>query len=178
MCRSYIFTSERLGFRNWKRDDLEDFAAINADFRVMEYFPFVLNKADTKASIQSYQEHYDTYGYNYFAVETLSNKEFIGFIGMAFQTYKSKYTPATDIGWRLKPSAWGNGYATEGAKRCLEYAFKALELERVIAICTINNINSERVMQKIGMTKLGNFKHPKLKDYPDYEDCLCYEIGL
>lgn len=58
--------------------------------------------------------------------------ELIGFIGLAYQTYESDFTPATDIGWRLKSSAWGKGYATEGAKRCLQYAFEDLKLEKVI----------------------------------------------
>ena len=176
MNQPYIFTSERLGFRNWTLDDLDEFAAMNADERVMEHFPFPLTKEDTKAFIERLQKHYETHGYNYFAVETLDNNEWIGFIGMAFQEYETEYTPATDIGWRLKPSAWGKGYATEGAKRCLDYAFNVLELNHIIATCTLNNTNSERVMQKIGMTKLGSFKHPKLKDYPNYEECLCYEI--
>jgi len=53
-------------------------------------------------------------------------------IGLAFQEYKTKFTPAIDIGWRLKRSAWGKGYATEGAKRCLEYAFNELKISRRI----------------------------------------------
>ena len=102
--------------------------------------------------------------------------EFIGFIGFAYQAYETEFSPATDIGWRLKRSAWAKGFATEGAKRCLEYAFDELKLDYVIATCTKHNSDSEHVMRKIGMKRMGEFKHPKLKDYPDYEDCICYEI--
>ena len=173
---TYIFTSQRLGFRNWKTSDLNEFAQLNANELVMEHFPNTLTTEETKAFIVRLQEHSNTYNYNYFAVEILETKEFIGFIGLAHQDYEAVFNPSTDIGWRLKPSVWGNGYATEGAKRCLEYAFNVLDLDRVTSVCTLTNTNSEQVMKKIGMTKRNTFKHPKLKDFKNLEDCVWYEI--
>ena len=93
-----------------------------------------------------------------------------------YQTYEAPFTPITDIGWRLKKSAWGKGYATEGAKVCLDYAFKQLKLDSVASVCPTVNIPSENVMKKIGMTKQGTFKHPKLTDYPKLEECVWYKI--
>lgn len=176
MNNNYIFKSERLGFRNWKTDDLTEFAKLNTDENVMEHFPNALTQLETADFIKRLQNHYKEKKYTYFAVEILETGEFIGFIGMAYQDYKTEYTPATDIGWRLKQSAWGKGYATEGAKSCLEYAFNGLNLEKVISTCVLQNVNSEHVMKKIGMNKLGVFKHPKLKAFPKYESCVCYEI--
>mgnify|MGYP000061841980 CR=1 FL=1 len=177
MNNTYLFTSKRLGFRNWTKNDLTEFAKINADLAVMEHFPKPLTKKETKAFIERLILHYKTNGYNYFATELIETGELIGFIGLANQNYTSKFTPATDIGWRLKKSAWGNGYATEGAKRCLEYAFNVLELDQVISIFTEKNTKSENVMLKIGMKKVGTFKHPKLKNNPNYENCICYKIN-
>lgn len=174
--KDYIFKSERLGFRNWNDNDLAEFAKMNADLDVMEYFPKPLTKNETSDFIIRLQKHYKVNGYNYFATEILETGELIGFIGLAYQEYETKFTPATDIGWRLKKSAWGNGYATEGAKRCLEFAFKELNLEKIISVFTEKNIKSESIMKKIGMKKIGEFIHPKLKDYPEYEKCICYEI--
>ncbi|MCB9034611.1 MAG: GNAT family N-acetyltransferase [Chitinophagales bacterium] len=176
MKNNYIFTSERLGFRNWSKEDIAAFAALNANMEVMQHFPNTHTKEETKAMITRFQDHYEKYGYTYFATDVLDTGEFIGFIGLAFQSYTSEFTPATDIGWRLKKNAWNKGYATEGATRCLEYAFTTLQLDKVIATCTINNTKSENVMRKIGMTKLGYFKHPLLKEYPNYEECICYGI--
>ncbi len=176
MKEKYIFKSERLGFRNWRKDDLPEFSEINADSEVMEHFPNPLTQQETKDFIDRLQSHYDRNGYNYFATELLDTGELIGFIGLAFQNYEAEFTPATDIGWRLKRSAWGKGYATEGAVRCLEFAFRDLKLNRVISTCTLNNKKSENVMKKIGMVKMGEFNHPKLKDYPGYEKCIWYEI--
>ena len=176
MKNSYLFKSERLGFRNWVNEDLIEFAKINANPEVMEHFPKPLTQQETAEFIVRLQDHYKKYRYNYFAVEIIASGEFIGFIGLTHQNYKTEFTPATDIGWRLKKSAWGKGYATEGAKRCLELAFNDLKLKKIIATCTLNNTKSEHVMRKIGLVKKGRFKHPKLSNYPKLETCLWYEI--
>ncbi len=176
MKNKYIFQSERLGFRNWSYQDLDEFAAMNADEEVMKHFPNSLNRAESKEFIDRLLAHYDKWGFNYFAVELLDSGELIGFIGLAYQSYESEFTPSVDLGWRLKKNAWGKGYATEGAKSCMQFAFNELNINRLIATCTQKNIISEKVMQKIGMQKQSNFKHPKLKEFPEYEDCICYEI--
>ncbi len=173
----YIFKSERLGFRDWSETDLTEFAKINADLEVMEHFPKPLTEKETAEFIDRLKKHYTKNGFNYFATEILESGELIGFIGLAFQDYKTDFTPAVDIGWRLKKSAWGKGYATEGAKKCLEFAFIELNLDKIISTCTEKNSKSENVMKKIGMKKIGEFKHPKLKEYPEYEKCICYEIN-
>ncbi|MGS2764084.1 GNAT family N-acetyltransferase [Sinomicrobium sp. M5D2P9] len=175
--KDYIFKSERLGFRNWTINDLTEFAKINADSEVMEHFPKPLTENESLEFIKRMQTHYEKNRYNYFATEILETGEFIGFIGLVDQDYKTDFTPATDIGWRLKKSVWGQGFATEGAKKCLEFAFNELKLEKVISICTVNNHKSENVMKKIGMVEKGRFNHPKLKAYPEYEKCICYEIN-
>jgi len=141
---------------------------------VMEHFPSTLNDEETKHFLQRLIDHHEKYGYSYFACELKDTGAIIGFIGLAYQTYDSPCTPAVDIGWRLLPSAWGKGYATEGAKACLEFAFQTLNLDEVVSVCTTTNIGSEKVMQRIGMTKRGSFEHPKLKDYPELQACLWY----
>ncbi|MDO6759370.1 GNAT family N-acetyltransferase [Tamlana sp. 2_MG-2023] len=173
----YIFKSVRLGFRNWDKSDLEAFSKLNADPEVMAYFPKTLTSKETADFIERLQNHYIKNGYNYFATEILETGEFIGFIGLAHQNYESDFTPATDIGWRLKQSAWRQGYATEGAKKCLEFAFETLKLNKIIATCTVQNFKSELVMKKLGMKKLTVFNHPNLKEYPEFQKCICYEIS-
>ena len=172
----YIFKSQRLGFREWNTNDLAEFSELNADSEVMEYFPTLLSEDETLQFIERLNKHYKENGYTYFATEILETGEFIGFIGIAYQDYDSAYTPNVDIGWRLKKSAWGKGYATEGALRCLKFGFEDRGLEKIISVCTAKNTKSEHVMKKIGMKKISEFNHPKLKDYPELMTCLCYEI--
>jgi len=174
---NYLFTSNRLGFRKWSLNDLDAFAQLNADKQVMQHFPKTLTRKETRACIVRFQKHHDDFGFNYYATELKETGEFIGFIGLAYQNFESDFTPNIDVGWRLKKSAWGKGFATEGAKKCLEVGFKQLKINKIIATCTLQNISSEKVMQKIGMQKVGTFIHPKLKDTPEIQTCLLYEIN-
>ena len=172
----YVFMSPRLGFRNWRSDDLPAFARMNTDPEVMRYFPGILTEQQSAGFIQRMWRQYEKTGYTYFATELLETGDFIGFIGLADQDYPTVFNPATDIGWRLKKSAWGNGLATEGARRCLELAFSEWSLDRVVAVCPVRNTASEKVMQRIGMTKRGEFAHPALTDVPDLVRCCWYQI--
>lgn len=177
MVVTYIFTSARLGFRNWRRDDLTRLAAINTDTAVMAHFPKTQSAAETEAFIQRMQELYSARGYCYFAVDKLENRDFIGFIGLAEQTFESDFTPCVDIGWRIKKSEWGKDYATEGARACLNFAFSQLGLEKVMAVAPVVNLRSIAIMQKIGMEKVKEFKHPRLLEDKRLADCVLYAIS-
>ncbi len=170
----YILKSARLGFRNWGAGDLQPMAEINADEEVMGFFPAKPSKEDTAAFIEHMQQQFEEKNFCYFAVDVLESGSFIGFIGLSVQTFPADFTPCTDIGWRLKRSEWGKGYATEGAKACLEYGFNQLGLERIYAMAPKVNVRSERVMKKVGMEKLRNFEHPKLPDHKELKSCLLY----
>ena len=177
MKNKYLFKSKRLGFRNWTNEDSDEFSKLNSDEKVMEHFPKTLSKKEVGKFIDGLKKHFTENGFTYYATEIIETKEFIGMIGLAFQEYKTNFTPAIDIGWRLKRDAWGKGYATEGAKRCLEYAFNELEINKIIAVCPVKNKKSENIMKKIGMTKKGEFNHPELINHPEYEKHYCYEIN-
>ncbi|BDD03930.1 GNAT family N-acetyltransferase [Aureibacter tunicatorum] len=176
MNKQHTFTSDRLGFRDWTASDIPKMAEINADPKVMEHFPSIPNYRQTEEFIQRMKQMYAEKGFCYFAVDKLDNNEFIGFIGICEQTFESEFTPCIDIGWRLSQSEWGKGYATEGAKRCLDYAFNELGLERILSICPTVNDKSERVMIKLEMQKIATFNHPLLKEHKHLEKCVAYEI--
>ena len=174
--QEYLFKSERLGFRNWDPTDLDDFTLLNRDPEVMRHFPSPLTREDTKTLMDRLQRQFAEKGYTYFATELLQTGEFMGFIGLVWQEYKAPFTPATDIGWRLRKQFWGKGYATEGAKRCLEFAFNTLGLQKVVSVCPVSNHRSETVMKKIGMRKEGEFEHPGLPGNSRLNPCVWYEV--
>lgn len=173
----YIFKSERLGFRNWMSSDIPKLLEINSDKEVMLFFPEIQNKAQTESFIKRMQQSFKGNGYCYFAVDELKTNQFIGFIGLANQNYDSPFSPFIDIGWRLHKNYWNKGYATEGAKRCLKYAFQDLNLENIKAIAPEINTPSINVMEKIGMKKELNFIHSLLIDNNMLKNCVCYEIN-
>lgn len=176
MKTNYLFESERLGFRAWTMEDLPDMAALNADPEVMRFFPATLTEQQTKDFILRMQTMLKENGYCYYAVDEKEEGNFIGFIGMFWQTYEAPFTPATDIGWRLAKNFWGKGYATEGAKRCLSHAFENLRLKQVVATAPRINQPSIHVMEKIGLQKLGEFIHPRLAGNSRLENCVYYGI--
>ena len=174
MNKKYLFQSERLGFRNWQAADVDKMAAISADEEVMRFFPSTKTKVQTANFIAKMQWEYKKNGFCYFAVEILKTNEMIGFIGIAAQDYECEFTPFVDIGWRLAKHTWNKGYATEGAKRCLKYAFEAVNLNEIYAVTPVPNKKSEYIMQKIGMTKVGIFAHPLLLDDERLKMCVLY----
>lgn len=174
--KKHLFTSERLGFRNWLATDIDLYAELCADKEVMEYFPSTKTKKECKAQIERFKKHYNDYGYTFFAVDILESNQFIGFIGMINSSFKAIFTPCKEIGWRLHKQFWGFGYATEGAKRCLEYGFNDLDFKEIYAITPLKNSKSESVMIKIGMKKQGVFEHPSIEDGHWLKTELYYKI--
>ena len=83
--------------------------------------------------------------------------------------FAAAFAPATEIGWRLARSAWGSGYATEGARAVLDHAFRRLGFKELVSFTTEWNMRSRRVMEKIGMTydPDSDFLHPALP--PDHK---------
>ena len=159
-----------------EKSDIDDFADMNANKDVMAFFPNTMTKKESKEFIDKTLKNFESKKYCYFATELLKTREFIGFIGMGYETWDNPFYPATNIGWRLKKTAWGKGYATEGAKRCIDYAFSELNIDKILACCTLQNKKSEIIMKKVGMSKKGEFIEPRFIDFPGFEKFICYEI--
>jgi RimJ/RimL family protein N-acetyltransferase len=173
----YLFTSPRLGFRTWSVQDIVPMSLINADPEVMAFFPAVSSEEQTREFVERMQRQFDERGYCYYAVDRLDTGDFIGFIGLSLQTFEADFTPCVDIGWRLRRSAWGQGFATEGARRCLEYAFEDLDLICIYAVAPKINSRSEHIMKAIGMEKLKEFSHPLLATDQRLRQCVLYRVA-
>lgn len=172
----YLFQSKRLGFRTWNSSDIEKMSRIDTDSQAMEFMPTIKSLQETSAFVTRMQRLFNEKGYCYFAVDVLENSQFVGFIGLAEQTYEADFTPCVDIGWRLDPRCWDRGYATEGAKRCLSFGFEELNLREIYAISPIINIRSINVIEKIGMVKVKEFIHPQLRNNERLRDCVLYQV--
>lgn len=157
-----MFRSERLIFRTWSDQDVPAFAAINADRQVMRYFPAPLSVEETRAMITRLQEHQAEHGYCFWACEQRSDRQLIGMIGLSRPKMETAFTPCVEIGWRLHPSFWGKGLATEGAQACLDHGWNVLGLDEIVSFTAGINVPSIRVMERIGMVADGTFVHPKI----------------
>lgn len=176
MSSSYIFTSERLGFRNWKGSDIKFLSKMNINPQVMEFFPSTVDESQTATFIQRMQAEYTEYGFCYFAVDLISSEDFIGFIGLSNKTFEADFTPCVDIGWRIDPNHWNKGFATEGAVACLNYGFNSLGLNSIVSTAPKINKKSIEVMKKIGMHFVSEFDHPALLNDERLKTCVLYKI--
>ena len=111
------------------------------------------------------------------AAELKETGELIGFVGISKVSFEANFTPAVEVGWRLAKKFWGKGYATEAAKACLKFAFEKAGLPVAVAFTATENERSENVMQRIGMTKTGEFDHPKIEDGHRLKKHVLYKIS-
>ena len=176
-----VVTTERLILRPWQDSDLEPFAQMNADPSVREYFYKLLTKEESDHSVKLFSNHIERCGWGFWAASLLETNEFIGFIGLQnvhFAAPFNQQAPAVEIGWRLAFNHWGKGYATEGAKRALQYGFEQLNLEEIVSFTAVQNIRSRHVMEKIGMhhKEADDFDHPKLSDGHPLQRHVLYRL--
>ena len=148
----------RLLLRRWREQDRAPFAALNADPVVMQHFPSPLSAEQSDAFVESVEAHFAEHGYGLWAVEV--DGAFVGFTGLAWQTYEADFTPALEVGWRLAREAWGHGYATEAATAALARGLE--EVDSVISTTALTNLRSQRVMQRLGMRRQLEFDHPRV----------------
>lgn len=162
-----MLITKRLILRPWKKEDLEPFAEMSQDPKVMEFFPSLLTKEESDRLAARFEEHIEKTGWGLFAAEEKESSTFIGFIGLSPITlFKEPFAQAVEIGWRLAHPFWNKGYATEGAKAALEYGFNTLNLKEIVAFTASINLRSQNVMKKIGMhhNPIDDFDHPKIPE--------------
>ncbi len=162
--KDYLFTSERIGFRTWEDSDQIPFGEMNRDPEVMEFMPSLLTQKESDKMVERIQTHFETFGFGLFAVELLAAEEFIGFVGFQQTRFEAAFAPCFEIGWRLTPKVWGKGIATEAGLRCVTYGFGELELEKICSFTALANKRAQRVIEKVGLMKIGEFDHPKLEE--------------
>jgi RimJ/RimL family protein N-acetyltransferase len=152
--------------RRWRPEDRPPFAQLNADPRVMEFFPAVLSPEQSDELTDGIERNFERQGFGLWAVEIPGVTEFAGFIGLAIPAFDAHFTPCVEIGWRLAAPYWGRGYATEGARAAAEFAFGPLGLPEVVSFTTTANLRSRRVMEKLSMTHApaDDFDHPAVAD--------------
>jgi len=159
--------TERLIIRNWCEDDRDLFYLINSDETVMEFFPFRRNREQSDKMLDHLRSSITAKGYGFTAVELKSGGNVVGFCGLEDADVRETGKPdQVEIGWRFAPQFWGKGYATEAAKKLLEFGFEVLELDEILSFAVHNNHRSFAVMERLGMIRDKNrdFDAPSVPD--------------
>jgi len=144
-----VLRTPRLLLRTFRRDDLPEYAALNADPEVVRYLGGVpLTREHSDEIAEWAQECFANEGLGLLAVERAEDAAFLGMCGLHHQ---QSYPDDVEVGWRLAREHWGHGYATEAATGWLDHAFGPMALPRVISITDPPNLRSLAVMRRLGM---------------------------
>ena len=152
----------RLLLRRWRSSDLDSLAQMFAQPEVWE-FPFArgLTREETELRLSRYIETWEHDGFGKYAVELSGDGPLIGCVGLELETWFHEIEGEVEIGWRLDPRYWGDGYATEAALASLKVGFDRLGLDRIVAVVEPANLASLRLAEKIGLRVVRETLEPK-----------------
>lgn len=163
---AHTIETARLRLRQWTGDDVEAWAEMNADPRVMEFFPEVTPRERSREQAAKMRADLDLNGYGWFVMERNDAAGFAGVIALDDIRHEMPFRPLREIGWRLPVASWGRGYATEAARALLDFGFETLRWAEIVAMTAVVNVRSRRVMERLGMTHdpKDDFQHPRVPE--------------
>ena len=145
-----ILETPRLLLRKFTLNDAAALEAVLGDPVAMQWYPTALNRDGVEGWIEGNLDRYQNDGHGLWAMVLKSSGELVGDCGCVLQEVEDRRE--VEIGYHVRRDLWGNGYATEAAHGCMEYAFKELGAPRVISMIRPENHNSRRVAEKNGLT--------------------------
>lgn len=177
-----IIETERLILRSFKDANKKPYAEIGANDTAMRFYPAKFNKEKSDNNLKKFIAQLNEDGFGFLAAELKKTGQFAGIIGIGrLSASMSEAAPGgavVEIGWALQPDFWGMGLAPEGARACLTYAWDTLGLDEIIAFTSKINIPSQRVMEKIGMTRDfdANFDNPNVPEGSELRPHVLFRI--
>jgi RimJ/RimL family protein N-acetyltransferase len=141
--------TDRLLLRQMTPEDLDELVAIQAEPEVARFMG-AFDRVMASAWMQENQREWSERGYGRLAIVDRATGRLLGRTGL-------KYWPQfgeTEVGWVLRPDAWGHGFATEAALACAEWGFTNLDLPYLTAMIRRDNRRSIRVAERLDMSPL------------------------
>lgn len=145
-----ILETPRLTLREFEPGDLDALIQILSDPETMRYYPSPYDRAGVEQWIARNRRRYEVDGVGLWAIILKSTGELIGSCGIIRQEVEEE--SLYEIGYHLRRDNWGNGYATEAATACRDWGFTQLKCERMVSLIRPENIPSQRVAARNGMT--------------------------
>jgi RimJ/RimL family protein N-acetyltransferase len=155
--------TERLVLRRFTEDDVENLVELDSDPDVMRFING--GRATPRDEIENdvlptFLDYYERFaGYGFWAAVEKSTGQFVGWFH--FRPAEGAHADEEiELGYRLRKSAWGKGYATEGSRALIEKGFADFGVQRVVASTMVVNVGSRRVMEKAGLRFVRRFHQP------------------
>lgn len=144
-----VTESERLYLRELCPDDFQSLCRILQDDVAMSAYEGAFSDDEVQAWLDRQIDRYNMYGFGLWAAVLKSTGLMIGQCGLTMQPWKGR--EVLEIGYLFERAYWHNGYATEAAAACREYAFNVLDVSEVCSIIRDTNIASQNVAIRNGM---------------------------
>ena len=145
-----ILETPRLVLREFVPEDADALARVVCDPKTMRYYPAPCDRAGVEQWIERNRRRYENDGVGLWAMVLKATGEMIGDCGIIRQQVESE--SLYEIGYHLRRDQWGQGLATEAAIACREWGFAHLGVDRLISLIRPENIPSQRVAERNGMT--------------------------
>lgn len=145
-----VLETPQLILRHFTWNDVDDLAKIYADPVVMKFFPKTLTYAETQQQMERFITGYEQQGLGLWATIHKADRQLIGRCGLIQQEVDEQLE--MEIGYLLAKEYWGQGLGTEAARAIRDYGFDQLGYTRLISLIDPNNIASQKVATKNGLT--------------------------
>lgn len=151
---SFRLETARLVLREWGEADAAPFHEMCSDPEVMEYLGPLMSRTEVDEAIARLQGFQRDRGHCFWAVERPADGAFLGFCGLKPGPDETPLENQIEIGWRLTRHAWGHGYAREAAEASLDWGWRTLAAETIMAMTVLGNLRSWGLMERLGMVRL------------------------
>lgn len=157
----------RLLLRPFAKKDIGPLYQILQEEDILRYFPNPNppSRERVERLISNQLKHWEEHELGWWAVQPHSRKQLIGWCGLQFLPE----TKETEVGFLVSKAFWGKGLATEAAKASLLYGFEKLRLQSIVGITHPENVRSQRVIEKLGMSLTAKTRYFGM-------DCYRYSI--
>jgi RimJ/RimL family protein N-acetyltransferase len=173
-----VAQTQRLRLREWDPGDETRFYDIMNRPDVMTHLGGVQTPEEWRAAYERVVGFQQDYGHTFWILEDAEGREILGFCGI-----KRSNAPGAgellgkhEIGWRLRPEAWGTGLAKEAAIASLDLAFGQLEAPEVIATTLPANAPSQGLMKRLGMTRREDLDYVDTRFGPEMNPSIVFLI--
>jgi RimJ/RimL family protein N-acetyltransferase len=146
-----ILETERLLLREFQLGDTEALQRAFGDPIAMEYYPAPFSRSQVEDWIRRNQARYSDCGFGLWAMLLKCSGELIGDCGFFVRDVEGEFD--FELAWHVRRDVWGQGFATEAARGCIDSAFSTFGAERMIALIRPENLSSCRVAEKNGMRR-------------------------
>ena len=165
MKMEFTLTTERLRMRQLTQDDFADLCEMLYDSDVMCAWEHTFTETQVQEWIDRQFERYERTGVGVWAAIEKETNAMVGQFGLVWAEIEGEVV--LELVYMLKKNHWGKGFAVEGGKACLDYAFGEMGVDKVYAPIRPENQSSRKVAEKLGFEVIGEYiKHYNGKEMP------------